>query len=284
MRQPKAGQKLKQTIDKHKAEPSSRPFFPCNVGADVSSYLRVEKDFLVLSKSELAKALGRDPRGKDPKAHVVTLQLDQPEPEVCYVFRDPERPHRRLIAGHYMGETKQELVLPAENHHFDTQAFQTLRGCFSNRTGSSGEGDLDSRQLNTLDEYLSKVASRDAAPAQPSKKPVQKDGSAKMVERRSVKKEPEDSDDDVAEVGSAEAADDSRGHLSPFDLQSLPEAEALRKTLKKLNIRKILSGKKLGREIRNAGIRGAPWRHTTPASWRLICSVVIGPRLLHQTT
>ena len=308
------GQKVLLEVKQNKEDPASRPFFAAEIAKRQNSFLRIEKSFIVLSKSELGRCIGRDVRAKDPRTHTMRLQTSDGE-ETVYVFRDPANPHRRLVSGHWMAEEKCEVIMGADSHYHTEQAAETMKASYHARCKESGEADLDGKVLNSLPEFLAKVQGKQSENAHSKHAPVSHGPECENVQQVSDSDDDDGDDDDdagaplevprlsafavasarggslgssvkpsskadgdvgkaatpkmqrmssnrsmgggassIGEDGTSVAAEDQPGHPH-FD--RLPEAVQLSTLTAKLNVSKILEGKKLGRQIRYAGIQAA---------------------------
>ena len=186
----------------------SRPFHPSEVLAQRSMYAKVEKSLIILSHSELTRALGRAPRAKDPKLHTIKLALDQSKsPETFYVFRDESAPFRRLTLGTCLGESMQEFRMSDESHVHAKQGLHTLLATRDLRVVESGEDILvNHSQLNTVESYVAKLVAKPGAEA-----PA---GAAAAAAAGSKDRDPDQmstEQDEGDEGGGAQSSDDEAG-------------------------------------------------------------------------
>ena len=148
----------------HRERPDARPFYLENVDEKFSFSSKLQRSFIVLNAGEYARVFGSGPRAKDPKTPVIEVGLPDGSTETLYCFADGDNPHRRLIVGTEVSQSRCATILPQAQHFHEEQAMRTVKASQSARMERSGEQALLSASglahLSSIQEFQSKMAKR----------------------------------------------------------------------------------------------------------------------------
>ena len=109
-------------MQKHKQQPSSRPYWPSAVTSSSSLQVCVERSFLLLGQSEFTRIFGTRPKTKMPRVPKISITGLDGKPETCWVFLADEPSHRRLSIRSVEGESQTAELLAACQHLHAEQA------------------------------------------------------------------------------------------------------------------------------------------------------------------
>ena len=186
--------KLKDAVDRHAKDLESRSFAVEEVGRDERLTLELYQEFVVMSEHQFIQHFGGVRRVKDPKVPQVWLTSLGGEPELCYIFKHPDRPWRGLRVSSSIAEHKDTEMLKGSSHLHKEQSSLVLKHGFQQRCESSQLSQILSKNpcLSTVEEYAQKLDRRRERPPTGSadneavKGVGQDDGEAVFAEQQTV--------------------------------------------------------------------------------------------------
>ena len=111
-------------MQKHKENPSSRPYWPKAVSSCSELQACVERSFILLGQSEFSRVFGTRPKTKMPRVPKVTITGLDGKPETCWVFLPEEPGYRKLTLRSIEGERQTAELLAASQHLHSEQAVE----------------------------------------------------------------------------------------------------------------------------------------------------------------
>ena len=180
---PKADTKVATSLEEAQKTMAGdeKNFKECDVNNTESVQVNVSRSFVLLNERELQNALGRPrmAKGLTKSLGQISCRSEENvgEQEIGYLFKDPERPHRRCDVVYQTSVEKQMHQMTAENHLFAKQGEMVWT--------AYAEGDLDQQgiaavlrkpdhYLYTLAEFQSKYGKNEEE--QPQDSPAEGDG------------------------------------------------------------------------------------------------------------
>ena len=218
------GAKLREAIAKNSEDPTLKQFAAEDVHVDQCYTAVVSQDMLLLSEQQYINLFKWAHRVKDPKCPQLWIRNAQGDDELCWVFKDPSSPYRKLRIEAAVGEVSQAEVLRKADHLRGDQGQQLLRHSLRQRAAQSSLADVICKNacLSTLDEYMEKLQRRRSG-----SEDVEQGSLMEKEATEDIEEGDDEADAEAVKPSSDNIADHtSKAALKPMPLYTTPQSKS----------------------------------------------------------
>ena len=156
------GSKLKLECDRSSTDAANKGFNEDTVSGEQMFECAVISSFVMLSQQDYINEFSGSHRSKDPKCPCISVVNHHGEIEKAWIFRDPERPFRRLEVKSMVGERRSTDIMKGSDHLHSRQGTLVVQGALNARVSGSALMEVIGKNpcLSSVEEYAEKLRKR----------------------------------------------------------------------------------------------------------------------------